>query len=63
MISLFTYVRAILATRDRGASAAEYALLVAGIAAVIAAIVWIFGDTLNNMFTNACADVNNGAAC
>ncbi|HEX2357622.1 MAG TPA: Flp family type IVb pilin [Micromonosporaceae bacterium] len=63
MISLFTYVRAILATRDRGASAAEYALLVAGIAAVIAAIVWIFGNQLMQMFTDSCADVNNGAAC
>jgi pilus assembly protein Flp/PilA len=63
MISLFSYVRAVLATRDRGASAAEYALLVAGIAAVIAAIVWIFGGTLNNMFTDACTEVNNGAAC
>ncbi|HVQ18078.1 MAG TPA: Flp family type IVb pilin [Actinomycetes bacterium] len=36
---------------ERGASAVEYGLLVAGIAAVIVGIVFILGNTLNGVFT------------
>ena len=37
---------------ERGASAVEYGLLVAGIAAVIVGIVFILGDTLSGVFNN-----------
>jgi pilus assembly protein Flp/PilA len=59
MISLFTYVRAVLATRDRGASAAEYALLLFGVAAVIAAVIWAFGGAITDLFNNACDDIQS----
>jgi pilus assembly protein Flp/PilA len=35
---------------ERGASAVEYGLLIAGIAAVIALIVYAFGDTVGDVF-------------
>ncbi len=36
---------------ERGASAVEYGLLVAGIAAVIVAVVFLLGDTLEGVFS------------
>jgi pilus assembly protein Flp/PilA len=37
---------------ERGASAVEYGLLVAGIAAVIVAVVFLLGTTLQGVFQN-----------
>lgn len=39
---------------EEGASAVEYALLVAGIAAVIVVIVFALGTVLNNSVTKSC---------
>ncbi|MCW2798177.1 Flp family type IVb pilin [Nocardioides sp.] len=50
------------AKTERGASAVEYGLLIAGIAALIVAIVFIFGGTISNIFTNTCSSVNQ-ATC
>jgi pilus assembly protein Flp/PilA len=36
--------------RERGASAVEYGLLIAGIAAIIAIVVYAFGDTIGDVF-------------
>jgi pilus assembly protein Flp/PilA len=51
---------------ERGASAVEYGLLIAGIAALIVAVVFLFGGVLHNIFQNTCntvgADHGNGAA-
>jgi pilus assembly protein Flp/PilA len=38
------------APRERGASAVEYGLLISGVAAVIAIIVFAFGDTIGDVF-------------
>ena len=38
---------------ERGASAVEYGLLVAGIALAIVAAVWAFGGALSGMFGSA----------
>ena len=38
---------------ERGASAVEYGLLVAGIALAIVAAVWAFGGALSGMFEDA----------
>jgi pilus assembly protein Flp/PilA len=43
--------------RQDGASAVEYGLLVAGIAALIVAIVFLFGGVIKNAFTNTCKSV------
>ena len=47
-------------TRD-GASAVEYGLLVAGIAALIVAIVFLFGGVIKNTFTKTCGKVSAAA--
>jgi pilus assembly protein Flp/PilA len=48
---------------ERGASAVEYGLLIAGIAALIVAVVFIFGETIQGVFTDTCTAVNNDVAC
>jgi pilus assembly protein Flp/PilA len=48
---MLQYFRNITAKRDEdGASAVEYGLLVAGIAAVVVGIVFLLGDTLSGVF-------------
>jgi pilus assembly protein Flp/PilA len=59
---MFDYLRIILDARlarlnQRGASAVEYALLVSGIAAVIAVVVYAFGGVVTNLFGNTCDTV------
>ncbi|MBA3782493.1 MAG: Flp family type IVb pilin [Nocardioides sp.] len=39
---------------ERGASAVEYGLLIVGIAAVIAAAVWLLSGVTGAMFTDSC---------
>ena len=46
---------------ERGASAVEYGLLIAGIAALIVAIVFIFGGVIQGVFSDTCDAVNQGA--
>ena len=51
---------------EDGASAVEYGLLVAGIAALVATIVFAFGGAIGNLFTNSCGTVGGhitGASC
>lgn len=43
---------------DRGASAVEYGLLVAGIAAVIFAAIFLFGDSVLALFVESCTAVD-----
>jgi pilus assembly protein Flp/PilA len=48
---------------ERGASAVEYGLLIAGIAALIIIIVFAFGGVLSNVFSKTCGSVaNSGTA-
>ena len=42
---------------ERGASAVEYGLLIAGIAALIVAIVFIFGGKLSDLFGSTCSSI------
>jgi pilus assembly protein Flp/PilA len=54
---MLDYLRIMLNARlakmdERGASAVEYGLLVAGIAAVIVAVVFLLGGTLKSVFTS-----------
>ena len=46
---------------ERGASAVEYGLLIAGIAALIVAVVFLFGGVLSNVFSGTCNSVGNSA--
>ena len=47
---------------EAGASAVEYGLLLAGIAALIAAVVFTFGSSVSGLFTQTCDAINSGAA-
>ena len=52
-----------LARRDEdGASAVEYGLLVAGIAALIVAVVFLFGGMIKNVFSNTCSKITTSAS-
>jgi pilus assembly protein Flp/PilA len=65
MTAQIQYVRALLNSRnDDGASAVEYGLLVAAIAAVIAGIVFVLGGQVFDAFdtTSNCIDTQ-GAGC
>jgi pilus assembly protein Flp/PilA len=60
---MIEYFRSIVARRDEdGASAVEYGLLVAGIAALIVAVVFLFGGLIKNVFSNTCDKINNSAS-
>ena len=68
---MLDYLRIMLNARlakmdERGASAVEYGLLVAGIAAVIVSTVFILGQgVFLNLFTETCNSIsqNQGTTC
>jgi pilus assembly protein Flp/PilA len=65
---MLDYLRIILNARlvrdeEHGASAVEYGLLIAGIAALIVAVVFVFGETIQGVFTDTCTAVNDDVAC
>jgi pilus assembly protein Flp/PilA len=45
---------------ERGASAVEYGLLIAGIAALIVVVVFAFGDNIRDVFNETCDQVAGG---
>jgi pilus assembly protein Flp/PilA len=47
---------------ERGASAVEYGLLIAGIAALIVAVVFLFGGALSDIFQETCDSVTASSA-
>ncbi|MFL6156771.1 MAG: Flp family type IVb pilin [Marmoricola sp.] len=60
---MFKFLNKIANRRDEdGASAVEYGLLVAGIAALIVAIVFIFGGVISGVFSKTCGKVSSGVA-
>jgi pilus assembly protein Flp/PilA len=62
---MIAYMRAVRrhAKNDDGASAVEYGLLVAAIAAVIVVIVFALGGLVKNKFQNTCNNIaNNGTS-
>ena len=52
-----------LMSDEGGASAVEYGLLVAGIAAVIVIIVFSLGGIVKAAFQTVCTQMNNNVAC
>ena len=62
---MLDYLRNLLTTRrdeENGASAVEYGLLVAGIAALIVLIVFAFGGVIREIFSDTCSAVKGGAS-
>jgi pilus assembly protein Flp/PilA len=57
---MLQYLQNLTAKRDeRGASAVEYGLLVAGIAALIVAVVFLFGGMISNVFNKTCSTIQH----
>jgi pilus assembly protein Flp/PilA len=59
---MLDWVRILLNARlakmdEHGASAVEYGLLIAGIAALIVVVVFAFGGVLQNIFNHTCSSV------
>lgn len=50
-------IRTVLHGGDHGASAVEYGLLVAAIAAVIVVVVFVLGGFIQDAFTNTCQNI------
>ena len=48
--------------REDGASAVEYGLLVAGVAGVVAAAVFLFGGAVQGLFNDTCYAVSNAGS-
>jgi pilus assembly protein Flp/PilA len=59
---VLTYMRKVLAyKKEEGASAVEYGLLVAAIAALIVIIVFALGGIIKSVFQKTCSSVSSGA--
>ena len=63
---MFDFVKIMLDARlakmeERGASAVEYGLLVAAIAAVIILVIFALGDNIKSLFSNTCQSIKDGA--
>ncbi|MFZ2013044.1 MAG: Flp family type IVb pilin [Nocardioides sp.] len=63
---MLDYLRIMLNARiakmdERGASAVEYGLLIAGIAALIVVVVFAFGGVIQNIFTTTCSSVGQSS--
>ena len=64
---MLDYLRIMLDARlakmdERGASAVEYGLLIAGIAALIVVVVFAFGGVLQKIFSSTCNSVGASAS-
>ena len=66
---MLEFIRSISSRRNQdGASAVEYGLLVAGIAALVVAIVFAFGGVISDAFEGTCKTIkgsgnSSGATC
>ena len=63
---MYDYLRILLNARlakmeERGASAVEYGLLIAGIAALIVAVVFVFGGKISSIFSSTCSAVSKSS--
>jgi pilus assembly protein Flp/PilA len=57
---MLNFIRNITSRRNEdGASAVEYGLLVAGISALIVAIVFLFGGVIKGAFSKTCGAVSS----
>ena len=62
MLNFFHSFSASRRQTEDGASAVEYGLLVAGIAALIVAVVFIFGGVVKDSFKGTCNRLDQGAS-
>ena len=59
---MLAYIRKVTATqREAGASAVEYGLLVAAIAALVVIIVFALGGVVKEVFQDTCSEIKSKA--
>jgi pilus assembly protein Flp/PilA len=56
---MLSYLRSMARRDEDGASAVEYGLLVAGIAAIIVLVVFMLGGVIKNSFSKTCGVVSS----
>jgi pilus assembly protein Flp/PilA len=60
---VFAYIRKIATVKtDEGASAVEYGLLVAAIAALIVIVVFALGGVIKGVFSKTCSTISGNAS-
>jgi pilus assembly protein Flp/PilA len=59
---MLAYIRQVSRHRDEGASAVEYGLLVAAIAALIVIVVFALGGLIKGVFSNTCSNIKSGVS-
>ena len=59
---MLNYIQRLTRRDEDGASAVEYGLLVAAIAAVIVIIVFMLGGLIKNAFSHTCGAISDGAS-
>jgi pilus assembly protein Flp/PilA len=60
---MLKYLQNLISKRDEdGASAVEYGLLVAAIAAIIVVIVFLLGGLIKNAFSHTCGAISAGTS-
>jgi pilus assembly protein Flp/PilA len=58
---MFTWIRRASSHNEDGASAVEYGLLLTGIASIIAAVVFLFGGAVTDLFDHTCDTIDTAA--
>ena len=60
---MLEFIRTITSRRNQdGASAVEYGLLVAGIAALVVVVVFAFGGIIKDVFTKTCSSLKSNGS-
>jgi pilus assembly protein Flp/PilA len=59
---MLAYIRKVTRSRDEGASAVEYGLLVAAIAALVVIIVFSLGGLVKEVFKDTCDSISSRGA-
>jgi len=58
---MLAYIRKVTSKKDDGASAVEYGLLVAAIAALVVIIVFALGGLVREVFSDTCDEIKSKA--
>jgi pilus assembly protein Flp/PilA len=58
---MLAYIRKVTSTREHGASAVEYGLLVAAIAALVVIIIFALGGLVREVFSDTCNTIKTNA--
>lgn len=58
---MLAYIRKVSSKKEDGASAVEYGLLVAAIAALVVIIVFALGGVVKEVFTDTCTTIKSEA--